>query len=317
MLRIRWLIEGQVRSRVTTRTPEKLLGDEGIRSEGTKLIQIFIKAEVIFTKLKQSTLYNVIGAREYELPTGDMLGAIVYETGPDNVMDYDIMLETRSGYPQRVNKLHASYMSLQFPLLFIYGEDGYSKDLKMVGSSGSSSKDKRLTMLAYYSYYLHDRANRYNYLSRTGKLFQQYVVTAFCAIEQNLIDYIREHQNDIRNDHLSGIYDAIKRGDNDASHCGSKLMLPQSFTGGPRYMYSHYLDALAICRVHGNPSYFITFTCNVNWPEITDYMSQFPLLTTTDRADVVDRVFEMKIHNFVNYLRDAKPFGKVVACAVY
>ncbi|GJR79974.1 hypothetical protein Tco_0150759 [Tanacetum coccineum] len=87
-------------------------------------------------------LYNVIGAREYELPTGDMLGAIVYETGPDNVMDYDIMLETRSGYPQRVNKLHASYMSLQFPLLFIYGEDGYSKDLKMVGSffPGLSSK---------------------------------------------------------------------------------------------------------------------------------------------------------------------------------
>ncbi|GKA60376.1 DNA helicase [Tanacetum coccineum] len=258
-------------------------------------------------------LYNVIGAREYELPTGDMLGAIVYETGPDNDMDYDIMLETRSGYPQRVNKLHASYMSLQFPLLFIYGEDGYSKDLKMVGSSGSSSKDKRLTMLAYYSYYLHDRANRYNYLSRTGKLFQQYVVTAFCAIEQNCIDYIREHQNDIRNDYLSGIYDAIKRGDNDASHCGSKLMLPQSFTGGPRYMYSHYLDALAICRVHGNPSYFITFTCNVKWLEITDYMSQFPLLTATDRADVVDRVFEMKIHEFVNYLRDTKPFGKVVA----
>ncbi|GJX32448.1 DNA helicase, partial [Tanacetum coccineum] len=215
-------------------------------------------------------LYNVIGAREYELPTGDMLGAIVYETGPDNDMDYDIVLETRSGYPQRVNKLHASYMSLQFPLLFIYDQDGYSKDLKMVGSSGSSSKDKRLTMLAYYSYYLHDRANRYNYLSRTGKLFQQYVVTAFCAIEQTRIDYIREHQNDIRNDYLSGIYDAINRGDNDGSHCDSKLILPQSFTGGPRYMYSHYLDALAICRVHGNPSYFITFTCNVKWPEITE-----------------------------------------------
>ncbi|GJX42382.1 DNA helicase, partial [Tanacetum coccineum] len=258
-------------------------------------------------------LYNVIGAREYELPTGDMLGAIVYETGPNNDMDYDIMLETRSGYPQRVNKLHASYMSLQFSLLFIYSQDGYSKDLKMVCSSESSLKDKRLTMLAYYSYYLHDRANRYNYLSRTRKLFQQYVVTAFCAIEQNRIDFIREHQNDTRNDYLLGIYDVINHGDNDGSHYGSKLILPQSFTGGPRYMYSHYLDALAICRVHGNPSYFITFTCNVKWPEITDYMSQFPLLTATDRADVVDRVFEMKIHEFVNYLRDTKPFGKVVA----
>ncbi|GJU84109.1 DNA helicase, partial [Tanacetum coccineum] len=257
-------------------------------------------------------LYNVVGVKEYELPTGDMLGTIVYETGPETDMDYDIVLEERSSHPQRVNKLHPSYMSLQFPLLFIYSEDGYSKDFKMLGSTNSSSEDRCLTMLVYYSYYLHDRANRYNYLSRTGKLFQQYVVTAFCAIEQNRIDFIREHQNDIRNEYLSGIYDAINRGDNDGFHCGSKLILPQSFTGGPRYMYSHYLDALAICRVHGNPSYFITFTCNVNWPEITEYMEQFPLLTTTDRADIVDRVFEIKIHQFVNYLRDIRPFGKVV-----
>nr|GEX43145.1 DNA helicase [Tanacetum cinerariifolium] len=258
-------------------------------------------------------LYNVVGVKEYELPTGDMLGSIVYEPGPETEMNYDIILETRSSYPQRVSKLHPSYMSLQFPLLFIYGEDGYSKDLKMIGSTNSSSKDKRLTMLVYYSYYLHDRANRYNYLSRTGKLFQQYVVTAFCAIEQNRIDYIREHHDDIRNEYLSGIYDAISRGDNDGSDCGSKFILPQSFTGGPRYMYSHYLDALAICRVHRNPSYFITFTCNVNWPKISEYMAQFPLLTTTDGADIVDRVIEMKIHQFINYLRDNRPFGKVVA----
>ncbi|GJS16002.1 hypothetical protein Tco_0410474 [Tanacetum coccineum] len=51
-------------------------------------------------------LYNVVGAREYELPTGDMLGAIVYEMGPEANMDYDIVLEERSGQPQRINKLH-------------------------------------------------------------------------------------------------------------------------------------------------------------------------------------------------------------------
>nr|GEU64912.1 DNA helicase [Tanacetum cinerariifolium] len=75
-------------------------------------------------------LYNVVGAHEYELPTGDMLGAIVYEPGPETQMDYDIVIEERSGYPQRVNKLHSSYTSLQFSLLFLYGEDGYSKDFK-------------------------------------------------------------------------------------------------------------------------------------------------------------------------------------------
>ncbi|GJR83889.1 DNA helicase [Tanacetum coccineum] len=39
------------------------------------------------------------------------------------------------------------------------------------------------------------------------------------------------------------------------------------------------LDALAIYRVHGNPSFFITFTCNVKWPEIKKYMESFLELT--------------------------------------
>ncbi|GJS83511.1 DNA helicase [Tanacetum coccineum] len=46
-------------------------------------------------------LYNVIGVREYELPTGDMLGTIVYEAGPENNMDYDIVLEEHGKYWRR------------------------------------------------------------------------------------------------------------------------------------------------------------------------------------------------------------------------
>nr|GEX89602.1 helitron helicase-like domain-containing protein [Tanacetum cinerariifolium] len=43
-------------------------------------------------------LYNVVGTREYKLPTEDMLSAIVYETSPESDMDYDIVLEERSGW---------------------------------------------------------------------------------------------------------------------------------------------------------------------------------------------------------------------------
>ncbi|GJR10890.1 hypothetical protein Tco_0793542 [Tanacetum coccineum] len=109
-------------------------------------------------------LYHWIGS----LCLGE--GAIVYEPGPETDMDYDIVIEERFGHPQHVNKLHSSYMSLQFPLLFSYGEDGYSKELKLVGGIGTSDADKRLTMKAYYAYLIHDRENSYNYLSRTGGL---------------------------------------------------------------------------------------------------------------------------------------------------
>ncbi|GKE56023.1 DNA helicase [Tanacetum coccineum] len=240
-------------------------------------------------------LYNVIGTRQYELPTADTIGAIVF--GGNSVMETEFVLivEEHSRFPQRVNKLHPCYMALQFPLLFIYSEQGYQKDMKLLNVPGQSTKtDKRMSMNMFYCYQIHDRFNHYSLLPRGGKLFQQYVVTAYCAIEQSRLDYISQKQSDIRNDYLSGLYDAIMRGDRDGSDLGTQIVLTGSFTGGPRYMYAHYLDALAICRVYGNPSFFITFTCNSNWPEIQEYMASFPELTTADRADVVDRIFEQK-----------------------
>ncbi|GKA38408.1 DNA helicase [Tanacetum coccineum] len=81
--------------------------------------------------------------------------------------------------------------------------------------------------------------------------------------------------------------------------------------GGTCYMYAHYLDTLAICRKLGNPQFFITFTCNVNWPEIKRYMAQFLKLTTSDKADVVCQVFEQKIKLFIAFLKKERTFGDV------
>jgi hypothetical protein len=35
-------------------------------------------------------------------------------------------------------------------------------------------------------------------------------------------------------------------------------------------MFQNYHDGLAICRVHGPPDFFVTFTCNPGWLEIVD-----------------------------------------------
>nr|GEX37284.1 DNA helicase [Tanacetum cinerariifolium] len=67
-------------------------------------------------------LYNMGGVRGYELLTANVLGAIVFENRPRIRIDFDIIIKFRGGPPQRINKLHQSYMSLQFPLLFIFGQ---------------------------------------------------------------------------------------------------------------------------------------------------------------------------------------------------
>ncbi|GJW35818.1 reverse transcriptase domain-containing protein [Tanacetum coccineum] len=57
----------------------------------------------------------------------------------------------------------------------------------------------------------------------------------------------------------------------------------------PRYCL--LLSRLAICQNLGNPQFFITFTCNVNWPEIRRYMAQYPQLMTSDQSIYRRRVF--------------------------
>ncbi|GJW01166.1 DNA helicase [Tanacetum coccineum] len=215
----------------------------------------YLDADIPEFKVK---LYNVVGTQEYELPTTESIGATVFGETSSMENDFDLIVEQHSRFPQRVNKLHPCYMSLQFPLLFVYGEEGYHKDIKLLHVPGQSTKgEKRVTMNMYYAYQIHDRLSHYNLLPRGGKLFQQFVVIAYCSIEQSRLDYIRQKQNDIRNEYLLGIYDAIIRGDYDGNDLRTRTILTSSFTSGPRYMYNHYLDALAICRVHRNPSFLL------------------------------------------------------------
>ncbi|GJY59729.1 DNA helicase [Tanacetum coccineum] len=83
-------------------------------------------------------------------------------------------------------------------------------------------------------------------------------------------------------------------------------------SGSPRYMYAQLPDRLAIYRVHGSPAFFITFTCNTKWPKIEEFMAAFPQLTVADRADIIDRVFEKKVRDYIDFVRDSNTFGAVV-----
>ncbi|PWA79307.1 helitron helicase-like domain-containing protein [Artemisia annua] len=112
-----------------------------------ELVQLFrtardkcAEAEVPDFKVR---LFNAKGSRNYELPTSDALGAIVFDNGPTTEADYDVIIEYRDAPPKRINKLHQSYMSLQFPLIFIYGQPGYHTKL-MMRSADLNEKMKRM-----------------------------------------------------------------------------------------------------------------------------------------------------------------------------
>ncbi|GKA86644.1 DNA helicase [Tanacetum coccineum] len=302
-----------------TLNPDIVVGLIHVLDEHNGLVRLFRTTrdrcnagEILGFKIR---LYNNGGARGYELPDSDVLGGIVFEDGLKSRTDFDVIIEFWGGLPRRINKLHQSYMSLQFPLLFVFREPWYYPEL-LLKPKNSRGRGQKVTMNAYYKYQLHPRVKGFGLIFKGGRLFQQYVVAAFCAIEQGRLDFIRKRQRELRSDYLLGLYDAISQGDPEGIQAGSMVMLPRTFTGGPRYMYSHYLDALAICRSLGNPQFFITFMCNVKWPEIKRYMLQFPCLTPGNRADIVCRVFQQKVNDFLKFLKDERPFGYVIACTV-
>ena len=147
-----------------------------------------------------------------------------------------------------------------------------------------------------------------------GRLWQQYVIDAFTAMEQYRLDWISRNQTTIRSDLYTSVRDAVRRGDNDPSHVGKCVILPASFTGSKRYMSQYFKDSLALCRSIGHPSLFLTMTTNSKWPEIQEMMKHLPGVNVADAPDVVARVFKLKLDQLIDLIKKKHFFGRCIGC---
>ncbi|XP_076937304.1 uncharacterized protein LOC143604829 [Bidens hawaiensis] len=77
---------------------------------------------------------RIIGTREgdartYNLPTTSDVAALIVGNIGDAFDKRDIIVTTQSGSLTRISELHPSYVPLQYPIFFQYGDDGYSIDI--------------------------------------------------------------------------------------------------------------------------------------------------------------------------------------------
>ena len=63
--------------------------------------------------------------------------------------------------------------------------------------------------------------------------------------------------------------------------------------------------------VYGRPSYFVTFTCNTNWPEIQAEL--LPGQGAQSRPDLVARVLHQKVKALLQELTTSGIFGRCVS----
>ncbi|KAF8111948.1 hypothetical protein N665_0070s0018, partial [Sinapis alba] len=178
--------------------------------------------------------------KEYDLPSASEVAGLIVGDMSSTSGERDIVVQFQSQTLQQIRDDHPLYMSLQYPLLFPYGEYGFHPEIPLNLEIGTSKTRQFVTLRQYYASQIQTRLNQGMTLIKGGRLLHQYAVDVYTSIERSAEMY-------------SNVLDAVTKGDTDAKLIGQKFILPPSFTGGPRYLNEKYHDAMAICRQFGNP----------------------------------------------------------------
>ncbi|GJS87280.1 hypothetical protein Tco_0769916 [Tanacetum coccineum] len=252
--------------------------------------------------------------RQHNLPTADEVAALIVGDFDSMPNERDIIVNEKNGNFKTISELHVSYLPLQYPLLFLYAEDGYRTDIYLEGVTDDTPDDKKkyVTMRQWFAYRIQDRPNVFSTILNGKRLFQQFLVDGYTMVEAERLLYVRNQQKELRCETYSRLQQAAESSNPGNPKRGTKVVLPLSFTGGPRYMLQNYLDAMALCKWYGYPDLFITFTCNPKWPEITRFLRKRGL-KSEDRPDVITRVFKMKLDQLIKDIKEKRIFGRVRA----
>ncbi|KAH9073720.1 hypothetical protein Ae201684P_003223 [Aphanomyces euteiches] len=221
-------------------------------------------------------------------------GPVLSEVVPDYRVGKHVCLDRQPGEDHlfRIKEFHSAYDPLHYPLLFPTGTLGWSYGNK------SGLNGKNVSLNNYARYHLYERG-AFSPLHANGPLLQVFAVDNFAKVENQRLGFLRDQTNNLRSDTYRAVHDAVSH-DVDVNSIGKRIVLPSSYTGGPRYMRQRYLDAMAIVRKYGRPDLFITVTCNPKWVEIDrelelakeDYGFKRP---PSDRPDLLTRMFRLKL----------------------
>ncbi|XP_058217651.1 uncharacterized protein LOC131328777 isoform X1 [Rhododendron vialii] len=175
--------------------------------------------------------------RRYNLPTTDEIAVVVPGDGTKASGMRDIILHLRGDNGlMRINECHPAYLPLHYVLLFLYGEFGWEPEMKKWDTRTNQLSSDRLTQLQFYSYRLFERPKEYSTILRSGKLFQEFLVDAWAATEQNRLTYYKLNQDKF----CTALYQdftGFHPDELNPNQIGKRFILPSSFVGGPRHMF--------------------------------------------------------------------------------
>ncbi|GMF58997.1 unnamed protein product [Phytophthora fragariaefolia] len=220
--------------------------------------------------------------RTYNLPTVSEVGVAMVEDGNlTRPRDHYVVAKDHSLL--RLFETDEKYDPLQYPLLFPYGDLGWT--YTDVYANGAKYRNKRkMSLREHVAYRLFQKVDDQTALHQGGRLFQQWVVDQRAKCEQEQLRWVAKNQKKLRAELYHGISDALlneetitldegevlvseydratgtlvhpDRGsgyEHSLNQVGKRIVLPDSHSGSPRNMYKHYQESMAIVRDAATP----------------------------------------------------------------
>ncbi|KAI9100239.1 hypothetical protein K1719_024457 [Acacia pycnantha] len=126
-----------------------------------------------------------------------------------------------------------AYLPLHYPLLFPYGDNRYdSINDNAHKSLSTTKKKKKLTPREYLAFRLMRMKSERSVILLGKTVMQQFIVDGYSMVKSDRLDYIRNHQKELRVDLYSGLSNAVTRGETNPSSTGRRVILLSSFTWG-------------------------------------------------------------------------------------
>jgi len=195
---------------------------------------------------------------------------------------------------QHIDELSPAWEVLGYPTIH------YTGNLRCAWYQGYTSlAGQQLSLLQYLRSVMLTQLGFWRY----GRLAEQYVLDMWA----------RQEQVNVRTWTSPLLQQKLR---NYAIACGrqappGKVFLPSNIPGSYAYQRRFFHDVMHIARIKGNSHLFITFTCNINWPEIKRLLQDEPPDLRNDAHQaIIARVFTQKRKELIaklqtsNYLFD-------------
>ncbi|CAN6836134.1 unnamed protein product [Brassica oleracea var. botrytis] len=98
--------------------------------------------------------------KEYDLPSMSEVAGLMVGDMSSTIGVRDIVVQFQSDTLQQIRDDHPLYMSLQYPLLFPYGEYGFHPEIPLHLETGTSRTRQFLTKRQYYAAQIQTRFNQ-------------------------------------------------------------------------------------------------------------------------------------------------------------